>query len=70
MPVIATDNMKKYDMFNMMEYEIDRIYKNDDGHLEFEINNETFDYNEFREKFLPNFCNTVYKFHGGKIDEH
>ena len=70
MPVIATDNMKKYNMFNMMEYEIDRIYKNDNRQLEFEINNETFDYYEFREKFLPNFCNTVYKFQGGQIDDH
>ena len=28
------------------------------------------DYNEFRESFLPNVCNTVYKYQGGKIDEH
>ena len=57
MPVIATQNMKKHDTFNMMEFKT-------------EINNETFNLNEFRENFLPNFCNTVYKNQGGKIDEH
>ena len=34
------------------------------------INGETFEKNEFRSSFLPNFCNTVYKYQGGKIDEH
>ena len=38
--------------------------------LRFVVNKEDFDYNEFRESFLPNFCNTVYKYQGGKIDEH
>ena len=38
--------------------------------LRFVVNNEDFDYNEFRESFLPNFCNTVQKYQGGKIDEH
>ena len=70
MPIIATQNMKKRDMFNMMEFNIDNIIENDEGNLEFEINNETFSLNEFRESFLPNFCNTVYKYQGGKIDEH
>ena len=95
MPVIATQNMKKRDMFNMMEFTIDditggkQIYNfdhNDDSsdddntsyvynennlkQLRFVVNNEDFDYNEFRESFLPNFCNTVYKYQGGKIDEH
>ena len=37
--------------------------------LRFVVNNEEFNYNEFRESFLPNFCNTVYKYQGGKIDE-
>ena len=70
MPIIATQNMEKRDMFNMMEFNIDNIIENDEGNLEFEINNETFSLNEFRESFLPNFCNTVYKYQGGKIDEH
>ena len=93
MPLIAAQNMKKRDMFNMMEFTLDnitggRVYF-DFGHsdddeddksyvdnfhdikqLRFVVNQEDFDYNEFRESFLPNFCNTVYKYQGGKIDEH
>ena len=65
MPVICTQNMKPKSMFNMMEFTIDEIY--DD---KFVINGETFDKNEFRGSFLPNLCNTVYKYQGGKIDEH
>ena len=90
MPVIAIQNMKKRDMFNMMEFTIDDILNgrqvfndssdeddtpyvyNEGGlkQLRFVVNNEEFDYNEFRESFFPNFCNTVYKYQGGKIDEH
>ena len=66
MPVICTQNMKSKNMFNMMEFKIEEIY----GDLMFRINNEDFDKNEFRSSFLPNFCNTVYKYQGGKIDEH
>ena len=65
MPVICTQNMKPRNMFNMMEFTIDEIYED-----EFTVNGETFDKNEFRSSFLPNFCNTVYKYQGGKIDEH
>ena len=92
MPLIATQNMKKRDMFNMMEFTLDDIIGgrqtfnfsdssdeddtlyvyNENGlkQLRFVVNKEDFDYNEFRESFLPNFCNTVYKDQGGKIDEH
>lgn len=70
MPVIATQNMKKHEMYNMMEFTLDKIYKDEHDISEFEINNETFTKNEFRENFLPNICNTVYKYQGGKIDEH
>ena len=92
MTVIATQNMKKRDMFNMMEFTIDDILNdrqtfvfndssdeddtsyvyNENGlkQLRFVVNNEEFDYNEFRESFLPNFCSTVYKYQGGEIDEH
>ena len=70
MPIIANQNMKKRDMFNMMEFKIETINENEEGNLESEIDNETFSLNEFRESFLPNFCNTVYKYQGGKIDEH
>ena len=61
MPIIANQNMKKRDMFNMMEFKIETINENEEGNLESEIDNETFSLNEFRESFLPNFCNTVYK---------
>ena len=79
MPVICTQNMKPKNMFNMMEFTIDEIndkytqslIKHDDEkNIQFKINNEVFDKNEFRSSFLPNFCNTVYKYQGGKIDEH
>lgn len=68
---------KTKNMFNTMEFTIDAIcqayivendYKREI--LYFDINNESFKLNEFRENFLPNFCNTVYKYQGGKIDEH
>ena len=71
MTVIATQNMKKRDMFNMMEFTIDDILNgrqtfvfndssdeddtsyvyNENGlkQLRFVVNNEEFDYNEFRE---------------------
>ena len=71
MPVIATQNMKKRDMFNMMEFKIKQAIEMEEGNtLNFIIGEERFDLNEFRESFLPNFCNTVYKYQGGKIDEH
>ena len=40
MPIIATQNMKQKNMFNMMEFQIKTINKNE-GKLEFEIENET-----------------------------
>lgn len=70
MPVIAAQNMKKRNMFNMMEFKIENINENNEGNLEFVINDELFSLNGFRESFLPNFCDTVYKYQGGKIDEH
>ena len=73
MPVIASQNMKKHEMYNMMEFQIDNItdyYGNNSEDLNFVINNVTFTKNEFRESSLPNFCNTVYKYQGGRIDEH
>ena len=70
MPVIATQNMKKRNMFDMMEFKIESINENNEGNLEFVIYDELFSLNVFRESFLPNFCNTVYKYQGSKIDEH
>lgn len=57
MPVIATQNMKKRDMFNMMEFEIKQVIEMEEGNtLNFIIGEERFDLNEFRESFLPNFA--------------
>lgn len=53
--VSQSDDEKKYDKMR---------------NIQFKINNEVFDKSEFRSSFLPNFCNTVYKYQGGKIDEH
>lgn len=80
MPVIATQNMKQKNMFNMMEFTSDEIFYgtlwsfeedyDEFKDIKFKINNDTFDKSEFRMNFLPNFCNTVYKYQGGKIDDH
>ena len=70
MPIICTQNMKKRNIFNMMEFEIKHVIEMEEGNtLNFIIGEERFDHNEFRESFLPNFFNTVYKYQGGKIDE-
>lgn len=53
MPIIATQNMKKRNMFNMMEFKINHLIESEDGNLEFVINQERFSLNEFRESFLP-----------------
>ena len=50
----------------MMEFTLDMISEDDDGNLNFKVNDIWFDKNTFRESFLPNFCNTVYKYQGGK----
>lgn len=70
MPIIVTQNMKKQEMYNMMEFTLDDIRMDENDILEFMVNNVTFTKKEFRENFLPNFCNTVYKYQGGKINEH
>ena len=70
MPLIATQNLKKHEIFNMMEFTLDLISEDDDGNLNFKVNGFWFDKNTFRESFLPNFCNTVYKYRGGKINEN
>ena len=70
MPLIATQNLKKHEIFNMMEFTLDLISEDDNGNLNFKVNGFWFDKNTFRESFLPNFCNTVYKYQGGKINEN
>ena len=67
-PVIATTNIKKYEMYNMMEFEIENIDKDSNGVLIFTVNQQQFMMHEFRKSFLPNFCNTIYKYQGGTIN--
>lgn len=69
MPVIATTNMKNYEMCNMMEFETENINKDGNGVLYFIVNKQQFTMQEFRKSFLPNFCNTIYKYQGGTINE-
>ena len=64
MPIIVTQNLKKYIMFNMMEFVIEDM--DVEGAL---VNNTWFDMNEFRSSFIPAFCSTVYKYQGADINE-
>lgn len=64
MPIIVTQNLKKYIMFNMMELVIEDI--DVEGAL---VNNIWFDMNEFRASFIPAFCSTVYRYKGADINE-
>ena len=65
MPVLATTNMKDKNIFNTMEFVIEKIKEN-----KFKVNNEWYDIKEFSESFIPSFCVTVYKYQGADIDEH
>lgn len=47
MPVIATTNTKKYEMYNMMEFEIDHINKDSNEVLIFTVNKQQFTIHEF-----------------------
>lgn len=69
MPVIATTNKKKYEMYNMMDFEIEHINKDSNGVLIFSVNKQQFSIHEFKKSFLPNFCNTIYKYQGSTINE-
>ena len=64
MPIIATTNIKDKNIFNTMEFVIEKM-KN----KAFKINNEWYDIKEFSESFIPSFCVTVYKYQGADIDE-
>lgn len=65
MPIIVTQNLKKHEMYNMMEFTIGSISENSDM-----VNNIWFDMKDFRESFIPGFCCTVYKYQGADIDQH
>ena len=65
MLVIVTRNMRKLEMFNMVEFEVSKIEED-----RFDINGEWFEYNVFRESFIPAFFLTVYRYQGADVDEH
>lgn len=69
MPMLVTQNIRNKNMFNMEQFEIEKI-ENEDGNLEFTVDGKTFSHSEFSESFIPAFCVTVYKYQGGTIDEH
>lgn len=57
MPIIVTQNLKKHEMYNMMEFTIGSISENSDM-----VNNIWLD--------IAGFCCTVYKYQGADIDQH
>lgn len=57
MPIIVTQNLKKHEMYNMMEFTIGSISENSDM-----VNNIWLD--------ITGFCCTVYKYQGADIDQH
>ena len=65
MPIIVTQNLKKHEMYNMMEFTIGSISENSDM-----VNNIWCDMKDFRESFIPGFCCKVYKYQGADIDQH
>ena len=67
--MLVTKNMCNKEMYNMQQYNIDKIQENDQGDLEFILNGQTFSHSEFRESFIPAFCVTVYKYQGSTITE-
>ena len=62
MPIITTQNLKKDEIYNMMEFKINKINKDEDGNFTHQINNKLFTYKDFRENVLPAFGCTVYKY--------
>ena len=68
MPMLATQNLmiKNENMFNMMEFKIERI--TEDGNM-YTIGGHTFEYSKFSQCFIPAFCCAVCKYHGAVIDE-
>jgi len=64
MPIIATTNLKDKEIFNSMEFVVEKIRDNF-----FKVNNEWYNKEQFSESFIPSFCVTVYKYQGADIDE-
>jgi len=63
-PILATKNLTEREIFNTMEFEIQEMDNNG-----FKIKDEWFQYNEFRESFIPSFCVAVYKYQGARRKE-
>ena len=55
MPMLVTQNIRNKNMFNMEQYNIDNIEENEDGNLNFILNDPIFSHNEFRESFILGF---------------
>lgn len=70
MPVNVTQNLKKLDLYTMMEFTIEDIDKDDEVGIRFLINGSWFSTSVFSESFIPAFCLTVYKYQGADVDEH
>ena len=67
MPILVTQNLKKEETYNMMEFEIEEMNITE---REFKINDIWFEVNDFRKSFILAFCCTVYKYQGADIKEH
>ena len=72
MPFIATTNIKEKEVFNMMEFKLLKMKKDEWG-VYFQLNDECGEwYSEidFGNSFVPAFCVTVYKYQGSDINEN
>ena len=56
MPILASQNLKKYNMFNMMEFKIEDI--TDES---VKVTDIWFKMDKFKACLIPAFCITVYK---------
>ena len=68
MPLLVTKNMRQHNLFNNQECKINTFDENEVVVEDEEHNMITMKLSEFRDCFIPAFCCTVYKYHGGTID--
>ena len=69
MQYLATTNLAKRDIFNMMQFELTKIDHDSEGNLLFMFGDKIFEHSVFAESFIPAFCVTVYKYQGGTINK-
>lgn len=69
MHYLATTNLAKRDIFNMMQFELTKIDHDAEGNLLFMFGDKIFEHSVFAESFIPAFCVTVYKYQGGTINK-